>query len=618
MGSAGKDRDYALAALEPSERLAHQKKTLTGRLGLKGEYIEPQPVVLDAWNDKFRDTAGTPGLPRVNTAIGSMYNQNPMQSPSLLTAVSRHGSFSQVPGDEGGLSKRQLNQLKRKNKLNAKNQASKVRVVDLAIRRPSMDSPNGLSPADPFPVKQEIKAEPDQNGNGDYLSLDRGDVDEDAKIVSDFKGPILPEKSLIQMEAEEEGLEWPFERLCEFLKVDLFDQSWEIRHGAAMALREVVRVHGAGAGRVQGKSKAQNDRLNDRWLNDLASHLCCVFMLDRFGDYISDNVVAPIRETVGQTLGALLTHLSPHTVTMVYRVLYRMVMQNDLGLPARVWEVCHGGMIGLRYLVAVRNDLLVNNDGLMDGVVEAVMKGLGDFDDDVRAVSAATLTPIAKEFVTLRPSALEGLMDIVWNCLSDLRDDLSASTGSVMDLLAKLCSFPQVLVAMKSNAAKDPLHSFTYLVPRLYPFLRHTITSVRSAVLRALLTFVNIEGTDTKDWINGRILRLVFQNILVERNEHTLSLSLEVWNELSNCLAATGDGFWLEFAEHWHDALELALHPIGTSRNPIPMDASLLMRPSGRCMRLLMSNQADRPQVMGESPLPSVEDVRRRRKSPFH
>ncbi|KAL8828061.1 MAG: hypothetical protein Q9170_006762 [Blastenia crenularia] len=611
LGSGGREHDYALAALEPGERLAHQKRTLNARLGLEGEYTEDDLYTQDSSVGKPRNGTTAPGLPKVNTSVSSLYSQETMQSPSPFTAASRQGSFSQTPTDEGGLSKRQLNQLKRKNKLNAKSQANKVRVVDLSIRRPSTDSPDGLSAADPFAVKQETKAEPDQNGKSDYLSLDRGDIDEDAKIVSDFKGLALPEKSLLQTEAEEEGLEWPFERLCEFLMVDLFDHNWEIRHGAAMGLREVIRVHGTGAGRERGKSKSQNERLNDRWLNDLACRLCCIFMLDRFGDYISDNVVAPIRETVGQTLGALLVHLSSNTVTKVYRILYRMVMQRDTHLPARVWEVCHGGMIGLRYLVAVRNDLLVNDDDLMDGVVEAVMKGLGDFDDDVRAVSASTLTPIAKEFVALRPAALDGLMDIVWDCLSDLRDDLSASTGSVMDLLAKLCSFPEVLVAMKSNAAKDHQHSFTNLVPRLYPFLRHTITSVRSAVLRALQTFLSIGEDDTKGWVNGRILRLVFQNILVERNESTLKLSLDVWDSLLDALVQDGPHkLWTELTEHWRDTLHLTLHPIGTSRNSIPMDIGLFMRPSGQMFASAMVQPSRLSPSHGEEPA-----AKRRRRS---
>lgn len=579
LGSAGRERDFALASLDSGARLAHQKKTLNARIGLNGEYVEDEIPPDQGRN--FSELKSTSTIPKIDTASSIFCAQETLLSPSPYTAGSPRGSFSQTPTDEGGLSKRQLNQLKRKNKQNARNQATKVRVVDLSFRRQSTDTPATPLASEPFALKSEIKSEHESDASADVFSLERANVDEEAKIISDYKG-LIPEKSVIQTETDEEGLEWPYERLCEFLMVDLFDQSWEIRHGAAMGLREVIRVHGAGAGRIRGKTRSYNDGLNNMWLSDLACRLCCVFMLDRFGDYISDNVVAPIRETVGQTLGALLIHLMPTSVASVYRVLYRLVMQQDLDIPCRIWEVCHGGMIGLRYLVAVRDDLLVKDNVLMDGVVEAVMTGLADTDDDVRAVSAATLTPIAKEFVNLRPAALDGLMAIVWDCLSELRDDLSASTGSVMDLLAKLCSFPEVLDAMKQNAAKDSDHSFSQLVPRLYPFLRHTITSVRSAVLRALQTFLQIGGEGTKDWVNGIILRLVYQNLLVERNETTLNLSLDVFFTLIETLTIQGnDRFACEFIPHSYDMFTLALHPIGTSRHPIPIDLNYLMRPSG-------------------------------------
>lgn len=39
------------------------------------------------------------------------------------------------------------------------------------------------------------------------------------------------------------------------------------------------------------------------WLEDLSLHLLCVLALDRFGDFISDQVVAPVRETCAQCLG---------------------------------------------------------------------------------------------------------------------------------------------------------------------------------------------------------------------------------------------------------------------------------------------------------------------------
>lgn len=42
---------------------------------------------------------------------------------------------------------------------------------------------------------------------------------------------------------------------------------------------------------------------------------------------------------------------------------------------------------------------------------------------------------------------------------------------------------------------------------------------MRAAVLRALLTFLNIQGDGTKGWVEGKILRLIFQNLLVERVE---------------------------------------------------------------------------------------------------
>ena len=587
LGSGGRDIDYAIASMDAATRLEFQKRAAFISLGLAGGNVDDQiSKLLREMNVASSNANGAhnmPTVPKIDTSDSILSDDQALRSPSPFTTASPGGYNNQTPINEAGLSKRQLNQLKRKMKNDAKSQANKVRVVDLSGRRPSTNTPITPSNPEPFAIKNGIKSEKDDDGDTDMFSLARANVDEDAKIVSDFKGTIVPEKSIIQNEAEEKGLEWPFERLCEVLMVDLFDLHWEVRHGAAMALREVIRVHGAGAGREHGRSRAANETSNNEWLNDLACRLCCVLMLDRFGDYISDNVVAPIRETIGQTLGAVMAHLTPTTVTSVYHVLHRMVMQEDLHPSNRIWEVCHGGMIGLRYLVAVRSDLLVKDNGLMDGVVEAVMKGLADYDDDVRAVSAATLIPIAKEFVTLRPAALDELMNIVWDCLSDIRDDLSASTGFVMDLLAKLCSFPEVLVAMQTNAAKDPEHSFTNLVPRLYPFLRHTITSVRSAVLRALQTFLQIGGGNTRGWVNGKILRLVYQNFLVERNEATLNLSMEVWNSLLDALVQKADhDATSELLDHLPNLLKLALHPIGTSRNPLPIELCYFMKPSGQ------------------------------------
>jgi TATA-binding protein-associated factor len=596
LGSAGKQYDFKLAGLNAAERLAHQKKTLTSRLGLGGEYIEDDLVTEKDLTGRATSMAA-PNLTRIETDTTKFSDELPVRSPE--------DAAPQTPSG-GEISKRQLNMLKRRRKEELKRDNKKFK-YDFGVRQGS----TGVAQTPVDDVKQEIKQEPEDAGNrnADYFSLDRKGGDDDSKVVSEFKGAPIAEKSALVTEAEEEGNEWPFERLCDFLTVDLFDPMWEIRHGAAMGLREIVRVHGAGAGRRAGKTKEDNDRLNRAWLDDLGCRICCVFMLDRFADYVSDNAVAPIRETVGQVLGAVLQYLPAASVHEINRILYRLVMQKDLKVSKRIWHACHGGMIGMRYLVAVRTDLLFEDRSLMDGVLECVIKGLGDHDDDVRSVSAATLIPVAKEFVNVRSDELAHLISVVWECLSSLSDDLSASTGSVMDLLAKLCGFPEVLAAMKQNAANDPEQSFDELVPRLYPFLRHTITSVRSAVLRALLTFINIEGDDTKGWINGKALRLVFQNLLVERNDAVLKLSLDVWNALADALAVKGPlAFRQEFEPHGAPLATLTAHPIGISRHPIPMDATLFIKPSGQTyMPLANAHRA--------SPVNGGEPAKKRRKS---
>ena len=613
LGSAGKEYDYALAGLDPTARLKHQKSSLRSRLGLGGEYMEDDLLTeKDVAPPSANGLFSVPALPRVDTFGHSLSRKDSMVSPMTTIAESRRASsFSFGSSEESGLSKRQLNQLKRKNKADAKNQARKVRILDLGGPRKSSDAYT-LSSGDSSILPSDSKSgEESSESKPDMFSLDRTGGDDDTKVVSEFKGALIPENPALQAEIEDEGLEWPFERLCDFLAVDLFDHNWEIRHGAAMGLREVIRSHGAGAGRQRGKSRAENDALNAAWLDDLACRYCCVLMLDRFGDYVSDNVVAPVRETIGQAMGALLLHL-PETITnLVYKVLHRMVLQTDIGVSHRIWEVCHGGMLGFKYLGLVRKDVLVSH---LDGIVEAVVKGLTDIDDDVRAVGAATLIPIAEDLVRLRPNLLPSLMNIVWDCLSELRDDLSASTGHVMDLLAKLCSYDSVIAAMMDNATAEggeiatSEHSFQKLVPRLYPFLRHTIPSVRSAVLRALQTFLRIPGTQTKTWVDAKVLRLVFQNLLVERYDDVLELSFQVWNALGEFLASE-KRFFTEFNTHCDQILTLALHPIGISRHPVPVDYSLIMKPSGQLYVELPQPRKQHSPVGNEPP------QKRRRKS---
>lgn len=46
-----------------------------------------------------------------------------------------------------------------------------------------------------------------------------------------------------------DAISWPLEQFSSRLFLDLFNPKWEVRHGAATALRELINSHSSGAGK---------------------------------------------------------------------------------------------------------------------------------------------------------------------------------------------------------------------------------------------------------------------------------------------------------------------------------------------------------------------------------
>jgi len=72
---------------------------------------------------------------------------------------------------------------------------------------------------------------------------------------------------------------------------------------------------------------------------------------------------------------------------------------------------------------------------------QSVNKCLSDSVDDVSAVAASALVPVAEKLVSVLPSETPGIVTILWDSLEDL-DDLSSACNSIMSLLAALLAFP--------------------------------------------------------------------------------------------------------------------------------------------------------------------------------
>lgn len=500
-----------------------------------------------------------------------------VSAPSIKTEVKEEQPPSQLlsppPSDSGksaAASARLKAMQKRRAKANAKSSANKIAPVDL--------SQSSISRKLVEDGETDGKVKSEDSPLFDITSQQGG-----SKLVMESKAPEL--SPLLSQHAKVAGLVWQFQGVYELLLHDLFDEKWEVRHGSALGLRELIRVHGKGAGRVMRKSRAENDANNAATLEDLSVRLCTLFALDRFADFVNDTVVAPVRESGAQTLAALLLHLDERSILETFKCLNSLVLQDvPGGLETRkCWEAKHGGMLGVRYFVSVRTDVLLVHPELLDSVVSMVLHCLKESEDDVQSVAALTLAPIATEFVKQGTDVIKSLLDVVWDCLMNFEDDLSASIGSVMDLLSKLCTHRQVIEIMQAEAAKESENSFENLIPKLFPFLRHSITNVRKATLTTMLEFLSIEDDTTKLWITPRAMRLILQNLLVEQNPEVLKLSQSVYDRMLRNIAENSHLKKVDhyIAPHLKAILTLLMTPIGIARHNYHLNTSLIIKPNG-------------------------------------
>ena len=326
------------------------------------------------------------------------------------------------------------------------------------------------------------------------------------------------------------AIDWPLESFSESLCQDLFSQKWEVRHGAATALRELIRLHGKGAGKSRDQTKEQMEESHRRWLIDAALRLLCVLGLDRFGDFVSDQVVAPVRETCAQALGSLVVlmqHGEKKEVMGVLDVTLKLLEHDE-------WEARHGALLALKYLLAVRDDLL--ND-LLPRAFPAAMRGLADPVDDVGAAAASALIPVASALPRLlEPLELQRIVARLWELLRE-QDDLAAACNSFMGLLAAIISLPVARACLTPQPLSEVL-------PRLWPFLNHSSSSVRKATLETLETLTGEDVADDqnddrkKRWgdeggaVLQEALRHVFQRVLIEHVASIQEVAERVWENL--------------------------------------------------------------------------------------
>lgn len=113
----------------------------------------------------------------------------------------------------------------------------------------------------------------------------------------------------------------------------------------------------------------------------------------------------------------------------------------------------------------------------------SILKGLSDSVDDVSAVAASSLIPVAENLTELVPECLPQVITQLWDLLSE-QDELAAACNSFMGLLAAILNIPKAQLLL-------PPQPFNEVVPRLWPFLSHSASSVRKATLQTLSKYLH-------------------------------------------------------------------------------------------------------------------------------
>ncbi|KAK7868472.1 hypothetical protein R5R35_011216 [Gryllus longicercus] len=479
MGSEGKEYDLEedMSGLDVREKMARQRQLLNARLGLD----VASKIGIDVTELFTSEDLG------FTIGLNDTHKAEEVSKKSISEVV--QNEVSQV----GGLSSREMNRARRKARLAVLKQRSREAGEDCGEE----------------PDKKKFKFE---DGIRDAKMEDHGMYH--SENVPDSTGSW-----------SREAVDWPFEGFCDQLCQDLFSPSWETRHGSATALREVIRIHGKGAGKVADIPEHEMEEFHQLWLEDVALRLLCVLALDRFGDFVSDQVVAPVRETCAQALGSILHLMGKQSVNGVTNVLLQLLKQKD-------WEARHGGLLGLKYLLAVRKDLVKE---LLPVAFPYILEGLSDSVDDVGAVAAAALIPVARIIVDEMPEQLEITVQRLWDLLSE-QDELAAACNSFMGLLAALISMPDVHRYLRPQPLSD-------VVPRLWPFLSHATSSVRRATLQTLYTLTRGANNGPKgpysanghEWASPLLqdaMRHIFQRVLVEPISDIQELGEKVWGNL--------------------------------------------------------------------------------------
>ena len=265
-----------------------------------------------------------------------------------------------------------------------------------------------------------------------------------------------------------------------------------------MGLRAVL---GRGLPLISSSDSSIISESPESWIDFLLCDILLVLGLDRFGDFIGDQVVAPVKETAAQLFA------------LIYKRLGEGKKRNDLitrHLRALMnfeqWQVRHAGLLGLKHILSSNSEDIEAAGELSDRVVDL----LSDGDEDVRSVAAEVLCSLlsSNRQATINLERIFASLKIL---LQDL-DELSPSVAPILDLLGQL-------VGLKA--------AFLVESRLLLPFLRHASVKVRRQVIK-VLGAVSAAGPEELENVLVQLIQSMAVELDRDINDSTLALASDL------------------------------------------------------------------------------------------
>jgi TATA-binding protein-associated factor len=285
----------------------------------------------------------------------------------------------------------------------------------------------------------------------------------------------------------------PWRRLITFLVKQCENERWEARHGALLAMKGLI------------EAVPWDCTNSDVLIGSFLESAFRVLVLDRFNDFMSDRVMAPVREIAAQVVGLLLERAAGASFERVLGLVMELIQQED-------WQLRHAGLLALRFATNRRNAIVAQLAPLL---IDPMLGALDAEDDDVIAVAAEVILPAAGLVCEHSIESVGAILDRIWVLIESL-NEISASIGCLLRLIS-------AFYAVERVAQMRPLDKENR-VALLFPLFRHGVVSVRLAIVEMFADLLSFGRP--RNWgvsLLGNLFQACFYSFAIETDEQVLN-----------------------------------------------------------------------------------------------